>query len=157
MGYHHHPFFSHDAARMHHWYHRGPSRLLWFIFGAGAATLWIRNRECQAYNVRHCSRNRIPAEAYPPPAQAQAQAQAPFPAQPQQQPQPPSPPDGAAEREHWHHRRWEWHWPPKEVPQSPPAVLPAKPADWEPETETQRLQKLTQQATETVRPRLTAC
>ncbi|KAF9530356.1 hypothetical protein CPB83DRAFT_892645 [Crepidotus variabilis] len=37
----------HGMGMGHHWglYRRGPSRLLWFIIGAGAATWWIKKRD----------------------------------------------------------------------------------------------------------------
>lgn len=47
-GYHHHG--------LRYW--RGPSRLLWFFLGAGAATFWIKRKECRDGNSwsRHCVR-----------------------------------------------------------------------------------------------------
>ena len=69
--YFHADAFHHQQRLMHHWYHRGPSRLLWFLFGAGAATWWMKHKEYQGYQVKHCMRSRIPPEAYPPPAQQQ--------------------------------------------------------------------------------------
>ncbi|KAG6822487.1 hypothetical protein H0H92_013686 [Tricholoma furcatifolium] len=41
-----------------HWHHRGPggfcrpSRLVWFLFGAGAATWWVRHRQSEAARAR---------------------------------------------------------------------------------------------------------
>ena len=145
-----------------HWGpYRGPSRLLWFLFGAGMATWWIKGKECREYKVKHCMRNRIPPEAYPPPAAAQQPAQV----QAQRQ-QGAADPDAAAaapavvpaagphawpEERHWHGRRWEWGWPPQMERGQPGATpgLSPKPAEgWE--DETQQLQRMTQQATETV-------
>ena len=160
------PYDFRHRLHMHHW-HRGPSRLLRFFFGAGAAMFFMKHKECHSYEVKHCIQHRIPPEAYPPPtsqAQVQTQPQAQVPAQapqgpfpsaaagppPQTPPQTPSPEDWHVHR-HWH-KRWEWGWPPKEgAPQGPsyPAVLPAKPDFWE--DEEQRLRRMTQQATETVR------
>lgn len=145
---------------MGHWGHwggrwrpyRGPSRLLWFLFGAGMATWWIKGKECREYKVKHCMRNRIPPEAYPPPASAQQ-------AQRQLGPAPDAPSPAAVEprrwpdEHHWHGRRWEWGWPPQMKDGQPGATpgLPPKPADgWE--DEAQQLQRMTQQATETVSP-----
>jgi hypothetical protein len=180
MGF--YPYDFRHRLHMHHW-HRGPSRLLWFLFGAGVATWFAKQKECHAYQVKHCMQHRIPAEAYPPPPSSQSaqshfprgcpgQAQnavqdgvGPAPAQVQQQPQP-------QEHEWRWHRTWEWSWPPRDTTNAaadvgsnnsngggngsystprpmPGSVLPGKPEGWE--DETQRLQRMTQQATETVR------
>lgn len=49
-----------------HW-HRGPSRLWWFVIGAVTATWWHKSKEYHRYKLEHCSRHRIPSEAYPGP------------------------------------------------------------------------------------------
>ena len=147
--WHAHPL---EHFTMRHW-HRGPSRLLWFILGAGASAWWIKHKECREYQVKHCMRSRLPPEAYPYPPPAQSQNQSPnqvqgsdqAQAQTQTQPQTQSPEDWHAA---WHARKWEWSWPPKETHHGP-SVVPVKPPEsWE--DETQRLQKMTQQATEAV-------
>lgn len=144
--------FYHDHP-MHHWYHRhhhhrGGSRLLWFLFGAGAVALWTKHKACHGYEVKHCIRHRLPPEKYPPSTQSPVQTTA----------APATAADvGAPEQQQPWQRKWEWSWPPeKQVPQPSPKqdehrVLPplANPGEgWE--DETQRLQKMTQQATETV-------
>ncbi|TFK71655.1 hypothetical protein BDN72DRAFT_427248 [Pluteus cervinus] len=41
---------------MHHHFVRGPSRLLWFIIGAGSATWWIKSRELHGSSSGPCWR-----------------------------------------------------------------------------------------------------
>lgn len=116
----------------HHNWHRGPSRLIWFVFGAAAATAFIRHREAEGFAVRHCSRHRIPQDAYPPPGQEQKVVES-------------------------------WRWPNASSPKypQPPAAATAesapahaipmqKPADGQWDEEKQRLQRISEQATETV-------
>ena len=141
-----------------HYYHR-PSRLIWFIIGAASATWWIKSKEAQDFQVRHCSRARIPQEAYSAPAP-----------QDQQQPGQAQLQQGQAQTQgrHWH-RRWEWSWPtppptgagiaggapagtpgtvsPSGEPRAP-LPMPQSTENWD--EERQRLQKLASQASETV-------
>ncbi|PSR76138.1 hypothetical protein PHLCEN_2v8636 [Hermanssonia centrifuga] len=120
----------------HHNWHRGPSRLIWFVFGAAAATAFIRHREAEGFAVRHCSRHRIPQDAYPPPGQEQKvvdawrwNANASFPKYPAQ------PPAAATAA----------------PAESAPAHVPMqKPADGQWDEEKQRLQRISEQATETL-------
>lgn len=175
------PYDFRHRLHMHHWHRRGPSRFVWFVLGATAASLFMKHKACHEYKVSHCMQHRIPPEAYPPPTTT---TQAPSTAtttatqtspgvgeggEMQQQQHPRS-----SEDWHWRQRRWEWSWPPREgvhghhpqtqgpAPgqngqgqsgqgqgQTYPTVLPAKPEGWE--DETQRLQRMTQQAAETVR------
>ena len=147
-----HPYWHHGW----HYGRRGGSRLLWFVFGAGAASLWMKHKECHGYESKHCIRGRLPPEAYPAPAQSQAPPPAvPAPAPPADGALPEQP--SATQQRRW--ERWEWHWPPREAQQQAPQqqrqdehrVLPplANPSEgWE--DETQRLQKMTQQAAERV-------
>jgi hypothetical protein len=123
-----------------HWYgapyHRGPSRLLWFIFGGLAATWWIKRKECHAHaqgNVGFCVRKPIqppaPAPAnlpQPPSEEWTAEARSPSPL-----PTPPTPPK---------EEKWSF---------GPP---PAPPFGWEEEKE--RMLALGRQAGDTVRDKL---
>ncbi|KIY43765.1 hypothetical protein FISHEDRAFT_77702 [Fistulina hepatica ATCC 64428] len=44
----------------HHW-HRGPSRLLWFIIGAVSAAYWMKRKQwCDDSTYRRCFRPRVP-------------------------------------------------------------------------------------------------
>ena len=149
------------SLKMMHHFHRGPSRFLWFVIGAASATWWIKSKEAQGFQVRHCSRARIPQEAYANPPVPQDQQQ-PGQSQPQAQGHP------------WHHRRWEWTWPtppptgtgiasnasagaatggvannvgPTGEPRTP-LPMPQSADNWD--EERQRLQKLATQASETV-------
>lgn len=37
-------------------WHRGPSRIVWFLIGAGAATWWIRRKDGERRIFGHCRR-----------------------------------------------------------------------------------------------------
>ncbi|KZT65618.1 hypothetical protein DAEQUDRAFT_759225 [Daedalea quercina L-15889] len=141
---------------------RGGSRLLWFVFGAGAATFWIKSHEAHEWRSR-CWRDRIPQDAYPvpqalPPAYANSSAAT---AQPEEH---------TGEKECKKRRGWGWSsregyksWPsppPAQeaqaqaaatpAPAPAPHVLPAPmPTDrWE--EERHRVQQLSKQATDTI-------
>ncbi|EMD38851.1 hypothetical protein CERSUDRAFT_112577 [Gelatoporia subvermispora B] len=49
--------------------HRHGSRILWFVFGAGAATWFFKHRDAEYHFkvAHHCSRHQIPQHAYPAP------------------------------------------------------------------------------------------
>ena len=141
---------------------RGGSRLLWFLIGAGTATLWIKAHHAHGpeWHTRHCGRDRIPQDAYPPPSAAQGQADdlkrekerrrwgwwgsreqgAPWqnpPPQPQAQAQTASTSAPAA--------------PAQSAPPTPHVLPPPMPTDrWD--EERMRVQQLGKQATETVSP-----
>src|SRR5438309_8023970 len=55
-----------------HWYHRSrPSRLLWFLIGAGFTLWWTKRHE--RGDFRMCTRHRLP----PPPSQGDSNGQNP--------------------------------------------------------------------------------
>ncbi|TFK26182.1 hypothetical protein FA15DRAFT_667680 [Coprinopsis marcescibilis] len=73
-----HPYFSSGNPYPHFQprFRMGPSRLLWFAFGAGFATFWIKRKECSKSSDSwgHCRRPALPhppfsgnpdAESYP--------------------------------------------------------------------------------------------
>lgn len=116
-----------------------PSRLVWFVIGAVSATWFIKSKEAEGWrmSMQRCSRHRIPQEAYHPPPQQES-------------------------------RKWEWTWPTPPpsaaatvggaaaVPvvhdhaaSQSPLPMPQTADSWD--EERQRLQKISQQATETVR------
>lgn len=67
--------------RWSHWHRwsscKPPSRLRWFLFGAGSALWWIKHKEAHSYHnhmkAKFCSRHQIPPEAYPLPGSPQQQ------------------------------------------------------------------------------------
>ena len=61
------PFYGH-MGHMHH-FHRGPSRLFWFILGGVATAWWIKHKEIQGYDgcFGHCIRKPIRAPPTPNP------------------------------------------------------------------------------------------
>ncbi|KAF8963417.1 hypothetical protein BDZ97DRAFT_1758673 [Flammula alnicola] len=46
-------------------WHRGPSRLLWFIVGAATATWWIKRKDADRRIFGHCKRPPIQASSGP--------------------------------------------------------------------------------------------
>ncbi|KAF5316665.1 hypothetical protein D9619_006655 [Psilocybe cf. subviscida] len=60
-----HPYHFHQMGR----WHRGPSRILWFLIGAGTATWWIKRKDGDRHIFGHCRRVAPPAsvEAQPAP------------------------------------------------------------------------------------------
>ncbi|KIM44941.1 hypothetical protein M413DRAFT_442916 [Hebeloma cylindrosporum] len=91
------------------YYHRAPSRLLWFFIGAGTATWWIKRKECEGRSFGPCRRlppssqgfpstsNAAPAYQYPAPDPAKpsipadSRDQAPVPTPPPQDAAPAGP------------------------------------------------------------------
>jgi len=80
-----------------HYYHRGPSRLLWFFIGAGAATWWIKRKDYDVRSFGPCRRlppsshtfpqgaptsNTVPPYPYPSQSTAPAAAATSHPADP---------------------------------------------------------------------------
>lgn len=61
----HYPYAAYSRAFRHR---RGGSRLLWFIIGAGTSAFWIKSHQAHEWHARHCGRDRIPQDAYPPPS-----------------------------------------------------------------------------------------
>ena len=59
---------------MGRYWHRGPSRILWFAIGAFAATWWIKRKDGERYSFGHCKR--LPPQPYPPPESSAAQSAA---------------------------------------------------------------------------------
>jgi len=76
------PFFLSLTNYMY--YHRAPSRLLWFIIGAGAATWWIKRKDCEKRSFGPCRR-------LPPSSQGFPNASNPAPPYPYSAPAPPAP------------------------------------------------------------------
>jgi hypothetical protein len=135
-----------------HYYHRGPSRLLWFFIGAGAATWWIKRKDCDKRSFGPCRRlppssrgfpqgapasNSVPPYPYPPPA----------PATPSAAPSAPDPANPSSAE------------PPKDqVPVAPTAMnIPPpiweweKRRDWEWEQDKENFVKMSNQAADAVR------
>lgn len=164
------PYTGHGFSRMwHHHHHGGPSRLVWFVLGAVSTAWFMKSREADGFHVKHCMRHRIPQDAYPSPAQAQQTTQQQQQMQTWEQ----------RRREWWGWPQAQAGVAPAvahpdpasaaavaatapAVPSAPAAPLPSSPSsplplplphtqsldNWE--EEKQRLQKLSQQATETV-------
>lgn len=141
----------------YHWYHRGPSRLLWFIIGAGTASWWIKSKDAHNFKVRHCSRHQIPPESYqapapvPPPSPAdsatpQPSASVPAPGGYQAQTQaPPRQQQNAPSDWGW---GWNSSWSP--IPPSSPSSPPPPPPFERWDEEKVRMQELGRQANEKV-------
>ena len=111
-----------------HWHHRGPSRLWWFIVGAVSATWWIKSRESHEFRLRHCSRHRIPPDAYaqppsaPEPNTSSGNPHAALPQDKAQLPPPPPPPHPMMQQPQPQSAGWGWGWnsPSWSQPPSPP-------------------------------------
>ncbi|KAH8093795.1 hypothetical protein BXZ70DRAFT_949224 [Cristinia sonorae] len=143
---------------MYHW-HRGPSRLVWFMIGAFSATWWWKHKQGHNGRVSYCSRPELPANSYQPPPY--------YPQHPHQQQPPPqstalmkneTEPAAAAEPV-VHTREWNWSWG-SHTPLPPPPVDHGwdeeKHRQWEQERwekrideEKQKLQNIGRQATDT--------
>lgn len=94
------------------YYHRAPSRLLWFIIGAGTAAWWIKRKDCERLSFGPCRRlppssqgfpnasNPAPPYPYSAPAPSEPTDQAPI--APQQDAAPPAP------RMRFPPHVWEW-------------------------------------------------
>jgi hypothetical protein len=50
------------------YYHRAPSRLLWFIIGAGTATFWIKRKDCEGRSFGPCRRLPPSSQGFPNPS-----------------------------------------------------------------------------------------
>lgn len=134
------PFSSYAFHR--HWHYRGgPHRLIWFLLGAGTATLFIKHREAHKLHqyYGHCFRAPVTA-----PAVAETAAT------PTLTPEGPSSPN---------HANSNWSWNPRDIPRAmnniPPASsswgYPENHIDRQWEEEKKRLLEFGKQAEDTVR------
>ncbi|KAJ3477011.1 hypothetical protein NLI96_g10760 [Meripilus lineatus] len=133
----------------------GPSRLLWFVFGAASASWFIKSKDTQQWRATHCPRRQVTQEGYVQPA-APVQpntptpppAPAPVAETPRAEPPPPQYPTAPREQQSrpwgWGHG-WNSSW---EQRQDSGAATPPFPTErWD--EEKKRMQDFGKQAHET--------
>lgn len=66
-----HPYGAGAPLSFYRW-HRGPSRIIWFLIGAASATWWIKGKEARhgqgSWSYGHCVRPSIQPQLQPLPA-----------------------------------------------------------------------------------------
>lgn len=126
------PFYGHMGHHMHH-FHRGPSRLIWFILGGVATAWWMKHKEIREHNgyFGHCVRKPIYA---PPPPPSPADVNDHYAEQPRPVP----------------HSQWDARYGTPSRNPSPPIALPFGWSNEEWEKEKEKMWSMGRQAGDTV-------